>query len=359
MNQNMKKKCGESKNRFPQGVLRILMGSFVLWLLLSLPARLSCGDEIERIERLDEACRGGRKEACAELIEIARKNEKWEWRKAAVEKVSDQEVLKEIAGKNDEEIAVRIAAVRRIADRDILENLERSERDINVRLAVSTRLSEVIISTNRIPPPDMKHFEINIPPVTRTSDQEGGRIAAEVQSKHEAVIQEIRKTGGECQGGNREACDRLFEIAENNGDSRLRGAAVEQIRNEGQLIRFARKSDDIWVVLAAVQNRHLRDQKVLGEIARNSENEIVRLCAVKKITDQAVLIELYGNEANTYVRMALVDQLTDYRLLDEIAGNDGDLGIRHVALERYQLLKREAAAEKKDRLKNQQGREMQ
>jgi hypothetical protein len=132
--------CFDSAGKHP-AFWRRAAGFTAFVLLLSLPA---WSDVYARIEKLGQKCRGGDREACAELFDLARNEKDGRVRIAAASMLTDdykaQLIFASIA-KYDVDEAVRGAAVARLTDRALLEDVSRTAKDGAVRAAAAHRLA--------------------------------------------------------------------------------------------------------------------------------------------------------------------------------------------------------------------------
>src|SRR5690606_37937651 len=112
----------------------------------------------------------------------------------------------------------------------------------------------------------------------------------------------------------------LVEIAKNDSDWYVRGAAMERVTDQAVLTETA-KSDSDWYVRRVAMER-IADPKLLPKIADNHfyEDEDVRrskvkLIVIEHITDQAILMEIAKNDSDIHIREAAAQRITDQKTL--------------------------------------------
>ena len=115
-------------------------------------------------------------------------------------------------------------------------------------------------------------------------------------------------------------------------DVKIRKAAVEQVKDQAELAKIARRSSDDDVRESAVWS--LKDPQVLIEIAQKDRASNVRKYAVAKIEDQKVLAEIAKTDSDNYVRDRATEKLTDQKVLAEIAKTDSSTLVRETAIEK-------------------------
>jgi len=98
--------------------------------------------ESDLVEKLSIKCNKGDNKACNKIIEIAMGSKYHRWdREAAVEKISDQAVLKDIAF-NAQEYDARTAALKKITDQTLLVEITLSNKDIYFRSEAAKRVTD-------------------------------------------------------------------------------------------------------------------------------------------------------------------------------------------------------------------------
>ena len=202
-------------------------------------------------------------------------------RRKAVEKINDQELIKKIA-QTDEHEWVRSEAVRKLLDQKLIAEIAKNDKHWEPRQAAVQMLSEQKLLIE----------------IARTDKEPSVRNSAvEKITDHNVLVM----------------------IAKSDEDSSVRKNATEKIIDQSVLIEIARKDNRFEVRIKAVANPHFNDQKILGEIAQNrNEDWQVRRAAVEKITDQELLVEILQKDESPSVRDAAKEKITDKKLLAEL-----------------------------------------
>lgn len=85
------------------------------------------------------------------------------------------------------------------------------------------------------------------------------------------------------------------DLAKNDNDMYMRAGAVEKLSDQDLLTYIAKNEKESYVRSLAVKK--LSDQTVLLDIIQNDKNSIVRVEAIKKLTDKLSLLFIY-NKSN-------------------------------------------------------------
>ena len=228
-------------------------------------------------------------------------------RQAAVEKLTDQAVLAEIAG-TDGDNDVRKAAVAKLTDQAALAEVAKNIWRPDVQMAAVAKLTDQVVlaeiaktcSNNDIRQAALGKLtdQALLAEVARNGIRAEVQMAAVAKLTDQAVIAKVAKT-----------CSKY-----------AREAAVEKLIDQAVLAEIATKDSDWNVRYAAV--RKLTDQALLAEIAKTDSERGVRQAAVKNLTDQVVLAEIARSDTGFLVRRAAVKKLTDEVALAEIAKTD-------------------------------------
>jgi hypothetical protein len=112
----------------------------------------------------------------------------------------------------------------------------------------------------------------------------------------------------------------------------------EDLYGAAAISRIARTAGPLKLRERAVAQ--LRDQDALAEIAKNESDEQLRRAVVRKLTDQAALAEVARNDPNRNVRLSAVQKLADPVVLSAIAGSDKDPEVRQQARSRQAKLEK-------------------
>ena len=83
------------------------------------------------------------------------------------------------------------------------------------------------------------------------------------------------------------------------------------------VIDLAKSSNDIILRKKAI--KYLKDQSVLADFAKNDTDSIVRKAAVEKLIDQDLLVDVANNGKYSNVCIIAVEKLTDPSVLADIA----------------------------------------
>jgi hypothetical protein len=254
-------------------------------------------------------------------------------RQAAVEKLTDQAVLAEIAG-TDGDNDVRKAAVAKLTDQAALAEVAKNIWRPDVQMAAVAKLTDQVVlaeiaktcSNNDIRQAALGKLtdQALLAEVAKNGIRAEVQMAAVAKLTDQAVIAKVAKT---CSKYAREAAVEklidqavLAEIATKDSDWNVRYAAVRKLTDQALLAEIATKDSDWNVRYAAV--RKLTDQALLAEIAKTDSERGVRQAAVKNLTDQVVLAQIAKTDSERGVRQAAVKKLTDEVALAEIAKTD-------------------------------------
>jgi uncharacterized protein (TIGR02145 family) len=168
-------------------------------------------------------------------------------------------------------------------------------------------------------------------------------IIINVNAQNE-YIDEIESLSKRCKEGNKNACNKINDIALNDKNQQKRVLAIEKITDQSKIKAIVLNDKDQWVRVQATKT--ITDQVFLKDLATNDKEPFVRIAATENITDknfaQAVLIDLALNKikfdtwtsTNDEVRKAAINKLTNQLALAEIALNvNDDENLRIVAIE--------------------------
>jgi hypothetical protein len=114
----------------------------------------------------------------------------------------------------------------------------------------------------------------------------------------------------------------LFDIAKNSDDYSHRYAAIRTLTDQEALADIV-KSDGNYAIRAAAVEQ-MTNQEFLAYIAKNDEDEYVRQAAVERLDDQNILIEIAKNDKDNMVRLEATKRITDQMVLAYIAINEED-----------------------------------
>ena len=338
--------------------------------------QMAVGDENECVRRIASNRLTNAAALARVVIYDVKNSSTFDIREAAVEKISDQDILAQVAI-GDGHYCVYEAAVKRISDTSTLakiategrggwekalDKLEDEEllskvaiegKSEGARKAAVRKLSdEAILAKLAIA---SEHYEV--------------RLEAVAKLKDEALLAGVARDGN---GSGAEESVRkiknpsiLADIAR-NGPSLIRRVAARRINDEKLILEIAKtvKHTDVLEAIAP----KLKDQALLFEIGRangiyfgieiaklltdkaaaqsliaevmrkdRSLNDgWARMNAVEMLYDQASLIEFAKNDADWRVREKAVSRIDDQVILAEFAGSDTDSSIRTAAVKKLQ-----------------------
>ena len=133
----------------------------------------------------------------------------------------------------------------------------------------------------------------------------------------------------------------LIDIATSDIDWVVRRNAVAHLKDQESLEHIAKNDGNENVRIAAVQN--LESHSLLADISRDDEHYNVRKVAksvrkrlIEETKDQRVLGDIAKNDEDIDVRRLAVNRLSDQAILGDIAKNDGDESIRDTAVSRLE-----------------------
>lgn len=199
-------------------------------------------------------------------------------RKIAVSTLRRQSVLADFADQ-DPEVDIRLAAVRKLEDIRALMRLAREASCTEVRVEATRALGAAVERLSE---------RWLLEEVARTARDSNVRIAA---------IRQIWLFYGRDSWGQR----LLAEIAKSADDQHVRIAAVRQLRDQRTLADIARTDDDPGVRVAAVEGM-ASDDPSLRELVQSADHQEVRVAAVKRIQDPDSLGVLARNTSDPEVR---------------------------------------------------------
>jgi len=166
----------------------------------------------------------------------------------------------------------------------------------------------------------------------------------------------------------------LAEVALKHPDDFIRTSATGQIADKAILTRIVAQANDPYVVIRAAQElgdkallnrmrvwdtpertRQERDQALLKDIALRARHVDVRIAAVENLTDQAALAKFATEGGYEGIRAAAIPRLTDQAVLAKVAVADRDPLVRRAATRKLadSALRARIAREDKDSPENQ------
>lgn len=224
--------------------------------------------------------------------------------RAAMEKVTDREVLSEIARKSNDPYR-RESAVKNLTDQKVLSEVARKDTDEKVREAAAYKV---------------------------TDQAALAEIALKDESARIRLIAMRRLTDQKA----------LSEVARKDESWEVREAAVKKITDQKMLSEIIREEGNDRVRKAALEN--LTDREVLSEIARNGDWNVAKL-AFDRLTGEIDHADYALNAKEMDVRKAAIERMTVppvtmdfYR--EYISRFPNEMGVHHLA----DLLEKLAAA---------------
>ena len=211
------------------------------------------------------------------LCEVALNGKRSEVRLTAVEKVTDQQVLAKIACSDVDE-RIRGLAVRKLDNHEqaVLCEIAQNEANNEVRLAAVEKVVDQQVLAK----------------VARADvDARIRNIAVRKLDNHEQAV--------------------FCEIAQNEANNEVRLAAVGKVMNQQVLAKIAREDQDVGIRGLAARKLDARDQVLLCEIAQNETNNEIRATLIAKITDQGFLVKLLETEMNGHIRELIINNVSD------------------------------------------------
>lgn len=121
---------------------------FLIIILATLSLNIAIAQaNLKTVKKLAKKCSKGNVKACEELKSIAIKNMNHSAQKAAVENITAQSILVDIAKNNSNSSDVRIAAIKKITDQSILVDIAKNDKKTGVRVAAIKKLTNQNILT--------------------------------------------------------------------------------------------------------------------------------------------------------------------------------------------------------------------
>ena len=296
-----------------------------------------------------------------------------EVRRSAVEKLTDQAMLENIA-KNDNDFRVYEQAIQKVSNQRVLADIAISSNDSNKGYCASLAITKQELLADVVKRSKCEEALIEV--VKKLEDKallaetaknsEYFRVRAEAVMKldDQALLSYIAENDID-DYPRREAIkkvadqDVLFRIAVSNNDDSTRNAATGRLTDQNRLAEIAKNDAYYGVRLTAVRNENMQDQTILEYIVKNDikgqvrmaaadkladatiaqmgydyaaqhdDEWIIRQKAVEKVTNQDVIADILKNETNSSVRVIAIGQLADknlaINLYTEMANNNKEV----------------------------------
>lgn len=251
---------------------------------------------------------------------------------------------------------VRLAAVRDVGDKEILEDILDQDRNFRVRLAALKKVGDQTV-LGRVVARD-ENESVRLAALSCLNNLSVLRAVAGMNESEKVRLAAVKKIGEPAV---------LLDIARKNDNPQVRAAAVRQLDDPDLLTELGSKSDCAATALAAI--RKLTDPDRLARIATHQKNASVRLAAVSRIRDLNIPIPINQVRAMALPFMAVtepadpktlkpyfeaMEKIEDARVLAEVARSGAHYLIRWEAVSRLtdqKVLEGIVAQEPNDRLR--------
>ena len=276
-----------------------------------------------------------------------------DWKKAyrTVGQLTDQKELKNVA-LNAEDVRVRKLAIERLSDQKKLADIAKENKSYwidgnsNVRKAAIEKLTDLTILNHIANSPDYERYvckwmvgdgglalrtkTLDLRDVAHNRELElRKKLLADVANlSNQALLAGIAKNAiysDVCLA----AADRLDDKAlaqevyadiANSADQDMSKTATERLTAPKALANVAKNSKhgEVRLMAADKQKDKALAEEVYAEVARNSEEWDVRKAALERLTDQEKLEEIARNAAHNDIRLMAADRLGDKVLVEEV-----------------------------------------
>ena len=277
-----------------------------------------------------------------------------DWKKAfrTVRQLTDQKELKNVA-LNAEDVRVRKLAIERLSDQNKLADIAKENKgywidgNSNVRKAAIEKLTDLTILNHIANSHDYKRYvckwmvgDSGLALRTKTLDLRDvahnrmldlrKKLLADVMNlTNQALLADIAQNAiysDVCLA----AADRLddkalaqevyADIAQNSADRDISKIATERLTATKALANVAKNSKhgEVRLMAADKQKEKALAEEVYAEVAKNGEEWDVRKAALERLTDQEKLEEIARNAAHNDTRLMAADRLGDKALVEEV-----------------------------------------
>ncbi|MEI6861659.1 MAG: hypothetical protein WCL04_05340 [Verrucomicrobiota bacterium] len=258
------------------------------------------------------------------LAEVAKhrvqSTDDWEIGKTAARKLTDQGRLAEVAAQASDKF-VRKVAVLKLTDQALLAAVAKQPTEGEIRAVLIERLTEPALLAE----------------VTRHAASDGLRFALVQKLDDQAVLADIAR-GDHDWNIRKAAVEKLTDqaalgtVAKQDRDRDVRAAALRRLTDQPALAAVATGDDEKELRTEAL--RKIDDQNALTTVATKTQHRETRVAAVEKLTDQAALAAVAKEDSDAFIRALALQRLDDQRTLALVAGNDSDGEVRRTALAR-------------------------
>lgn len=289
-----------------------------------------------------------------------------EIRKMALEKITDQEILNDIAKntiseeirkpalenihepqkqiKNEDDsqqslaqqaisdgkLALRLAAIERITDQQVLAKVVQKViikyddymKNLDVDLAIDIGYDTSDEEVYKRALSKIKEPQILVDIIKSLKEEKQPRHSAAYVNSVEIIEHMIiEKTTDQ---------KILTYIATDGYSATAREVAIRKITNQQVLANLAKKDGDSDIQRTAIQN--LTDQKTLIDIAKNDTDPVTRIVAIQKVVDQEVLADVATHDSDYQVRKVSIQKVADQKTLADVVKNEHDVEVRKAAI---------------------------
>ena len=235
-----------------------------------------------------------------------------------IETHSNESLFIEIAQK-DENPHVRIAAIYRIQDMDMIWKMASTHPEYDTRFILYKKLNRKSL-LEEITGENLTQSRINL-----VKDLDNAKILEDIAFNDFDV--DVRSAAVERIDDE----NVLAEITKNSPDTAVRIKAVERISDESLLFNIAQKDKNLKVRIAAINE--IRDMDLIWQMANTHKDYDTRFALYKKLNNRPLLEEMTG-ENLTQSRKKLVKKLDNEKFLNDIVSSDSDFEVKLQALKK-------------------------
>lgn len=268
------------------------------------------------------------------LTEIAYNDESSYVRHEAVKKITNQKVLIDIL-KTDKDKWVCLEAVEKITDITVLSEVAETHFNDDVRLKAAIKSNNEKVLMELL----LKYEDVNYTMKEEyfdalkliTDEEEITKIAYQARNKR-LRIEAIHKISNQ---------DTLMDIAVYDKDSKIREEATQQVEDKELLSEKIKEKERIDeeqkkyynLNLAKYNDYHrnrenaikeINDEELLEDIIFNAEYPDSKSMAARKINNEKILIKVAKESDDKWVRKIVIDKINDQELLKDIIKDEKD-----------------------------------
>jgi len=290
------------------------------------------------------------KEVLDNALRQALQSYDWSVRKSAVEKLTDQTTLNNIA-KNDTAFQVYEVAIEKVLSQSVLADIAINSNDSNkcycAACAISDQKTLADVAANAKCEDALKEvvkkledkslleeiaknnefFRVRAEAVRKIDDQSLLSHIAEKDTDSYPREEAVKKITDQ---------DVLFKIAKNDSDNFVRDSATQRLTVQKHLSEIAQNDNYYGVRLTAVLNENMKDQTVLEYIVKNEKKGEVRMAAADKLTDASIAQIGYAYAAQFddewIIRQKAVEKVTNQDIITDILKNESNSSVRVIAI---------------------------